>query len=132
MKIGDVAKQAGLDVKTIRYYENIGLVDSPPRSENGYRDYSERGVQQLTFLRHARQFGFSINECRELLALWANPHRRSSELCHLVAEKVRDIDVHIGELKSMKKVLTELLIECPNDDDPDCAIITRWATKSEL
>ncbi len=131
MKIGDVARKVGLDVKTIRYYENIGLVDSPPRSENGYRDYSERGVRQLTFLRHARQFGFSINECRELLALWADPSRRSSELCSLVAEKVQDIDAHIDELIAMKKVLTELLIDCPNDD-PDCDIITRWTTKSEL
>lgn len=131
MKIGDVARKVGLDVKTIRYYENIGLVDSPPRSENGYRDYSERGVRQLTFLRHARQFGFSINECRELLALWADPSRRSSELCRLVAEKVQDIDAHIDELIAMKKVLTELLIDCPNDD-PDCDIITRWTTKSEL
>ncbi|MDO7653060.1 MAG: MerR family transcriptional regulator, partial [Porticoccus sp.] len=89
MKISDVAKRTGLDAKTIRYYESIDLVDSPPRRENGYREYNEQGIQQLGFLRKARKFGFSINECRVLLALWANPNRRSAEVHGLVTEKVR-------------------------------------------
>jgi MerR family transcriptional regulator, copper efflux regulator len=131
MNIGAVAKQTGLNAKTIRYYESIELVDLPPRRENGYREYSERNVQQLWFLRHARQFGFSIEECRELLSLWANPNRRSAEVHSLVTEKVKYIEQHIGELRQMKKVLTGLLDECSGDDSPDCAIIDKLASELE-
>lgn len=131
MNIGAVAKQTGLSAKTIRYYESIELVDSPPRRENGYREYSDRNVQQLWFLRHARQFGFSIDECRELLSLWANPNRRSVEVHSLVTEKVKYIEQHIGELRQMKKVLTGLLDECSGDDSPDCAIIDKLASELE-
>jgi len=131
MKISDVAKRTGLDAKTIRYYESIDLVDSPPRRENGYREYGEQGIQQLGFLRKARKFGFSINECRALLALWANPNRRSTEVHGLVTEKVRDIDTAILELKAMKKMLSELLVQCPDDDNPNCAIISKLAEEQE-
>lgn len=127
MKISEVAKQIGLNAKTIRYYERIDLVDRPPRLENGYREYADKHVQQLWFLRHARQFGFSIEECRELLGLWANPNRRSAEVHTLVSDKVRDIDRHVRELKEMKKILTELLDKCPGDDSSDCAIINKLA-----
>jgi len=127
VKISEVAKQIGLNAKTIRYYERIGLVDMPPRLDNGYREYADEHVQQLWFLRHARQFGFSIDECRELLGLWVNPNRRSAEVHALVSDKVSDIDQHIRELKEMKKVLTELLDKCPGDDSPDCAIINKLA-----
>lgn len=131
MKISEVASRTGLDAKTIRYYESIGLVDLPRRLDNGYRDYSEQNVSQLWFLRHARQFGFSIDECRELLSLWANPQRRSAEVHQLVTEKVRDIDRHIRELQEMKTVLSGLLDECPGNDSPHCTIIDKLATDSE-
>lgn len=129
MKISDVAKRTGLDAKTIRYYESIDLVDSPPRRENGYREYTEQGIQQLGFLCKARKFGFSINECRVLLGLWANPNRRSAEVHGLVTEKVRDIDAHILELKLMKTVLSDLLAQCPGNDSPNCAIISKLAAE---
>jgi MerR family copper efflux transcriptional regulator len=131
MNIGAVAKQTGLNAKTIRYYESISLVDSPPRRENGYREYSEKNVQQLWFLRHARQFGFSIDECRDLLSLWANPNRKSVEVHSLVTEKVKHIEQHTQELRQMKKVLTGLLDECPGDDSPHCSIIARLAAEME-
>ncbi|WP_461481434.1 Cu(I)-responsive transcriptional regulator [Porticoccus sp.] len=131
MKISEVAGRTGLDAKTIRYYESIGLVDSPQRQGNGYRDYSDQNVRQLWFLRHARQFGFSIDQCRVLLALWANPRRRSAEVHQLVTEKVRDIDRHIRELNEMKDMLSTLLAQCPGDDSPHCAIINKLATDSE-
>lgn len=131
MKISEVARQTGLNARTIRYYERIGLVDSPPRLDNGYRQYSEQNIRQLWFLRHARQFGFSIDECRELLGLWANPNRRSAEVYSLVSDKVRDIEQHIRELREMKKVLTELLAKCPADDSSDCAIIDQLALNND-
>lgn len=131
MKISEVAKQTGLNAKTIRYYERISLVDRPPRLENGYREYADQHVQQLWFLRHARQFGFSIDECRELLSLWANPNRRSAEVHSLVSDKVRDIEKHIRELREMKKMLTELLKKCPGDDSSECAIIDKLALNKD-
>jgi len=131
MKISEVAFRTGLDAKTIRYYESIGLVDSPRRQANGYRDYGEGNVRQLWFLRHARQFGFSVEECRELLALWANPQRRSSEVHKLVTEKVQNIDRHICELQEMKTLLSELLEKCPGDDNPECSIINKLASDTE-
>ena len=131
MKISEVAKQVGLNAKTIRYYERIGLVDRPPRLDNGYREYADKHVRQLWFLRHARQFGFSIDECRELLGLWANPNRRSAEVHTLVSDKVCDIDQHIRELMEMKTVLTELLDECPGDESPNCSIIAKLASELE-
>ena len=131
MKISEVAARTGLDAKTIRYYESIALADLPRRLANGYRDYSEANVRQLWFLRHARQFGFSIEECRELLALWGNPRRRSAEVHELVTEKLQDIDRHISELQEMKAVLSELLAACPGNDSPECAIIDKLATDSE-
>lgn len=131
MKISEVAKQTGLNAKTIRYYERISLVDRPPRLENGYREYADQHVQQLWFLRHARQFGFSIDECRELLSLWVNPNRRSAEVHSLVSDKVRDIEKHIRELREMKKMLTELLKKCPGDDSSECAIIDKLALNKD-
>jgi len=131
VKISDVAKQTGLNAKTIRYYERIALVDRPPRLENGYREYADQHVRQLWFLRHARQFGFSIDECRELLSLWANPNRRSAEVHSLLSDKVRDIEKHIRELREMKKILTELLEKCPGDDSSECAIIDKLALNKD-
>lgn len=128
MKIGTVARKSGLDAKTIRYYESIGLVAAPIRSENGYRTYSERNLEELVFLRHARQFGFSIEECRGLIKLWRNPGRRSSQVHSLVAQKVEVIAVRIRELTAMKGLLARLLKACADDDKPDCAILDSLVT----
>jgi len=87
-------------------------------------------VRQLWFLRHARQFGFSIDECRELLSLWANSNSRA-EVHSLVSDKVRDIEQHIRELREMKKVLTELLVKCPVDDSSECVIIDELAQNKD-
>lgn len=131
LKISDVAKRTGLDAKTIRYYESIGLVDAPRRRENGYREYNEQGIQQLGFIQKARNFGFSISECRVLLKLWGDPSRCSADVHALVAEKVRGIEQHIQELRVMKKLLSELLERCPGNDSFDCAIINKLALNED-
>lgn len=128
MNIGIVAKKSGLDAKTIRYYESIELVTLPLRGANGYREYSEENLQELVFLRHARQFGFSIEECRQLLNLWLNPARQSAEVHALVTEKVDEIEKRIRELKRMKKLLTQLMSNCADDENPECVIIDTLAS----
>lgn len=123
MNIGQVAEQSGLSAKTIRYYESIELIPPPTRQANGYRDYNHAALSVLQFLRQARQFGFSLEECRELVALYQNPQRRSAEVHSLVEDKLVEVDRHIKELRSIKKLLTELVTRCPNDEGSDCQII---------
>ena len=99
MNISDVAKKTGLTSKAIRFYEEKGLVTPPLRSENGYRTYSQQHLDELTLLRQARQVGFNLEECRELVALFNDPSRHSADVKKRTLEKVADIENHIRELQ---------------------------------
>ncbi|MCH8552852.1 MAG: Cu(I)-responsive transcriptional regulator [Natronospirillum sp.] len=122
MRIGEAARKSGLPEKTIRYYESIGLLSSP-RLGNGYRDYSARHVQALSFLRRARDIGFSIDECRSLLALHDDPERASADVKQVATQRLLTIDQHIDELRGMRKTLEQLVARCPGNDSADCAIL---------
>ncbi len=123
MKIGDVAVRSGLSAKTIRYYESIGLLQPAKRGDNGYRDYSDRDLDQLSFLQRARTTGFSLEECRQLLALYQDDHRRSRHVKSLVQEKINQLDAQLGELQAMRDTLVTLADRCAGDEGPQCAII---------
>ena len=122
MNIGEASEQSGLPVKTIRYYEDIGLV-RPLRSENGYRDFVDSDLQRLKFLQRSRSLGFSIDECRELLSLYEDRNRASADVKAITHAKIKEIDRKIDELRSLRKVLSELVTACHGDDRPDCPII---------
>lgn len=122
MNISKAAELSGLPDKTLRYYGDIGLV-VPERGENGYRDYSAPLVRDLVFLRRARQFGFSLEDCGKLLALFREPSRRCAEVHSLAVEKLVEMDSHIRELLDLRAELAELVSSCPNDENPDCTII---------
>lgn len=122
MNIGAASEQSGLPVKTIRYYEDIGLV-RPARSENGYRDFLDGDLQRLKFLQRARSLGFSIEECRELLSLYEDRNRASADVREITRSKIREVDRKIAELQSLKRVLSDLVRACHGDDRPDCPII---------
>jgi Cu(I)-responsive transcriptional regulator len=122
MNIGEASEHSGLPVKTIRYYEDIGLV-RPLRSENGYRDFVDTDLQRLKFLQRARSLGFSIEECRELLSLYEDRNRASADVKAITHAKIREVDRKIDELRSLRKVLSELVTACHGDDRPDCPII---------
>lgn len=126
LSIGEAAAQSGLPAKTIRYYEDIGLV-RPLRSANGYRAFDARHLQALTFLARARSLGFSIEECRELLALQADAERASSDVKQLALEHLTRIDAKIAELEAMRETLSDLASRCAGDDAPDCAILQTLA-----
>ena len=98
MNISDVAKKTGLTSKAIRFYEEKGLVTPPLRSENGYRTYSQQHLDELTLLRQARQVGFNLEECRELVALFNDPSRHSADVKRRTLEKVAEIERHIRRL----------------------------------
>lgn len=97
MNISDVAKKTGLTSKAIRFYEEKGLVTPPLRSENGYRSYSQQHLDELTLLRQARQVGFNLEECRELIFLFNDPSRHSADVKRRTLEKVAEIERHISE-----------------------------------
>ena len=129
MNISLAAERSGLPVKTIRYYEDIGLV-RPGRSENGYREFAEPDLQRLKFLQRARSLGFSIEECRELLSLYEDRHRASADVKALTRTKISEVDRKIAELQSLKKVLSTLVDACHGDNRPDCPIIDDLAGTS--
>ena len=122
MKIGDAAKRSGLPAKTIRYYEEIGLVAAARRG-NDYRDYGDKEVHELRFVARARALGFSIDECRHLLALYRDRERAGSDVRDAAQQHIREIRGKITELRAMDQTLTQLVRACHGDDRPDCPII---------
>ena len=130
MKIGELANLSDVPVKSIRYYEAEGILASPQRLENGYRDYSKTAVAELIFLRQSRQFGFTLHECRQLLQLWRDPNRRSAEVHQLVIQRQRQVEEQIKDLTSMHGLLSNLLSHCAADESTDCAIIDSLAEKN--
>ncbi|EBW6088606.1 Cu(I)-responsive transcriptional regulator, partial [Salmonella enterica subsp. enterica serovar Enteritidis] len=105
MNISDVAKKTGLTSKAIRFYEEKGLVTPPLRSENGYRSYTQSHLDELTLLRQARQVGFNLEECKELVHLFNDPDRRSADVKARTLQKVAEIERHIVELNDMRAQL---------------------------
>ena len=122
MKIGDVADASGLTAKTIRYYEDIGLV-RPARRTNGYRDFAETDVHKLTFLARARSLGFSISACRTLLSLYDDRSRASADVKAVAEAHLRRIDRKIAELEGLRGTLATLVARCHGDARPDCPIL---------
>src|SRR5512135_1480009 len=123
MNIGDVAERSGVPAKTIRYYEEIGLVRPAARQENGYRAYDERDIQVLRFLKRARGLGFSVQDCRDLLSLYQDRQRASADVKALARHRVDEIDRKIAELQAMRATLADLIDRCHGDDRPDCPIL---------
>lgn len=126
MNIGEASRHSGLPAKTIRYYEEIGLV-RPQRADNGYRHYSMREVHILRFLQRARGLGFSVEECRRLLALYRDEHRASADVKRLALARIAEIERKIAELVSLKATLSELAEHCAGDERPDCPILEDMA-----
>lgn len=122
MNISDVSDRTGLPPKTIRYYEEIGLV-RPRRSDNGYRVFTQTDLHKLAFLGRARTLGFSIEDCRTLLALYEDETRASADVKRVAKEHLSQIEEKIAQLQSMRDTLTHLVRECAGDTRPDCPIL---------
>ena len=123
MNISDVAKKTGLTSKAIRFYEEKGLVTPPLRGDNGYRSYTAQHLNELTLLRQARQVGFTLEECGELVTLFNDPTRHSADVKARTLQKVAEIERHIDELQQMRRQLLSLAESCPGDDSADCPIM---------
>jgi len=129
MNIGQAAKLSGLTVKTVRYYANIGLIAPVQDNQTGYRSFSKDDVAKLQFIGKARRFDFSINECRELLSLYQDKNRPSSEVKALTLEKIAQIDSKLDELGRLRDQLSHLAHHCQGDGRPECPILDALSQK---
>lgn len=123
MNIGQAAKVSGVSAKMIRHYESVGLFPEAARTDSGYRQYTDKDVGTLRFVRHSRDLGFSIEQIRELLGLWQNRKRPSRQVKALAQAHIVELDEKLKELQAMKATLEHLVQCCHGDDRPDCPII---------
>ena len=129
MNIGEIATRSGLPAKTIRYYEEIGLI-KPLRDTNGYRAFRQQDLHKLTFLGRARALGFSIEDCRNLLALYEDQNRSSSDVKSIARDHLTKIEQKIADLVDMQSTLTNLIGACAGDNRPDCPILNSLDVQS--
>jgi Cu(I)-responsive transcriptional regulator len=127
MNIGEAAKASGVSAKMIRHYESVGLFPEAVRTESGYRQYTDKEVSTLRFVRQSRDLGFSIEQIRELLGLWQDRRRPSRQVRALAQAHIEELDEKLEELQSMKATLEHLVHCCHGDDRPDCPIIDSLA-----
>jgi Cu(I)-responsive transcriptional regulator len=123
MNIGEAAALSGVSAKMVRHYESLGLLPRIARSDAGYRQYGEREVHTLRFIRRARDLGFSMAEIAELLKLWQNRRRASGDVKRIALSHVADLERRMAEMAAMKHALATLASSCHGDDRPDCPIL---------
>ena len=121
--IGRVAKAAGCKVQTIRYYEQIGLLSPPPRSEGNQRLYEEGAVERLCFIRHARELGFPLQAVRDLISLSDNPEQSCEAVDTIAKGQLRDVDRRVQRLQLLRRELERMIEQCKGGRVADCRII---------
>lgn len=128
LTIGDAALQSGLPAKTIRYYDEIELVSPSSRSQAGYRQYEPAELHKLSFVKRARSFGFSVEDCRQLLGLFENQARSSREVKVFASRRIEEIEEKIRDLQVLHNELSQLALRCPGDEHSDCPILSSLAS----
>lgn len=112
LTIGTVARQAGVGVETVRFYEREGLIDDPRHRSSGYREYDPEVVRRIRFIRQAKELGFTLREIKELLELRVEPDCRCGDVLKLTQAKIADIEQRIETLQRMKQTLSKLATAC--------------------
>ncbi|MFT7774582.1 Cu(I)-responsive transcriptional regulator [Roseateles sp.] len=123
MNIGEAAAASGVSAKMMRHYESVALLPPANRTESGYRQYTDKDVHTLRFIRRARDLGFSIDEIRDLLSLWQDRGRSSRQVKALAQLHLEDLQTKINEIQAMKTALEHLVHCCHGDERPDCPIL---------
>ena len=131
MNIKHAALESGLPVKTIRYYDEIGLIN-PARDHNGYRDFQDTDLHKLTFVAQARSLGFTIEDCRTLLALYEDDARESADVKRIAKQHLSQIQAKIAKLNTMSNTLSHLINECAGDHRPDCPILDNFGKSGSV
>lgn len=132
MKIGQISIATGVSQRMIRHYEKIGLISPAARRESGYRDYDERDVHTLRFIRRARDLGFPIGEIRHLVALWHDRGRASSDVKTLALARAVELKRKSEQLDAMRRSLERLAAECRGNERPDCPILDDLEAEDDL
>ncbi len=127
MNIGEAASTTGVSAKMIRHYEEIGLIRAAGRTGAGYRIYGPKDLSTLSFIRRARDLGFSVAQIRGLLALWQDRARASADVKRIASEHVEEMKVKMRLLEEMVRTLEHLSAHCHGDDRPDCPILEELA-----
>ena len=128
MNIGEAASASGVSAKMIRHYEGVGLLPPVNRTVSGYRQYGDKEVSTLRFIRHSRDLGFSLEQIGELLDLWQNRKRSSRQVKALAQAHIAELDAKLKELQEVRSTLEHLVHCCNGDDRPDCPIIESLAS----
>ena len=123
MNIGQAAKRSGISAKMIRYYEDIGLLPAAKRSDAGYRVYTDADIKTLSFIQHARELGFSSEQMKELLGLWLNSSRQSSEVKQLAEKHIQFLQQKIADMQHMLVILQQSVEQCAGNDQSECQIL---------
>jgi MerR family copper efflux transcriptional regulator len=127
LTIGEAAIRSGVPAKTIRYYEQIGLIGAAARGANQYRSYSEADVAILRFVGRARRLGFSVQELKQLVALYRDRGRASADVKTIALHHIEHIDRKLAELQTVRAALADLAERCHGDARPDCPILDELA-----
>lgn len=131
MNIGEAAAASGVSAKMIRYYERVGLIPEAARTASGYRVYRESDVHTLRFVRRARTLGFSVEQMRELLALWQDRNRASASVKAVALAHIGELERKIEALQGMRETLLHLARNCHGDQRPDCPILEDLAADDD-
>lgn len=124
MNIGQASMASGVTTKMIRYYDEIGLVEPASRTDANYREYEERQINELRFIKRARSLGFSMEEITQLLSLWRDGRRPSREVKAIADRHLADLDARIAEMQGMADTLRHLSHCCAGNERPECPILT--------
>lgn len=131
LTIGTLAKKTGTKVQTVRYYEQIGLMPEPGRTEGGQRRYSEAELDRLSFIRHSRQLGFSLDAIRELLDLSDNPNRSCEDADAIARRQLKQVEQRMERLKALRAELKRMVHECSGGKSADCRVLEVLRDHSE-
>lgn len=124
--IGQLSKQTGVKIPTIRYYEQMGLIDAPERSEGNQRRYTREGLSRLSFIRHSRDLGFSVEDIRGLLELSQHPEKPCGDAHNIAVQHLKDVQDRIAKLRRLERELKRIS-KCDADNVADCAVIETLA-----
>lgn len=124
LTIGQVAREAGVGIETVRFYERQGLIEAPTRRASGYRQFNESVVDRLQFIREAKELGFTLGEIKELLSLKLDPSSSCAEVKGRAEAKIADIEEKTRTLQRMKRALAKLTKACSGDGPTsECPIL---------
>jgi Cu(I)-responsive transcriptional regulator len=127
LNIGQAAARSGVTAKMVRHYESLGLLPGVARTDAGYRQYGDKEVHTLRFIRRARKLGFGMIEIAQLLTLWHNRRRASADVKRIALAHAADLERRIAEMEAMKRTLERLAACCHGDHRPDCPILDELA-----